>query len=248
MPAVNHVRLPDRSLFWMAGLGLTAALLLGAALMQRGPGPDTTILPELAATPIALPGGTPFQVMKYEVTIAEWNRCFNAGSCQLELHARPDKVAALTPATGLSYVDVGQYVAWINATTQGRFRLPTLAEWEHIAAPVMPDTPDPIFTDPDLTWASSYLLEDQTSRALRPQGAFSTTADGIVDLDGSVWEWTQDCYAGSTDIDPARCPAFYVAGEHIAAMSFLIRDPARGGCAVGSPPAHLGMRLVKDLG
>jgi hypothetical protein len=47
-------------------------------------------------------------------------------------------------------------------------------------------------------------------------------------------------------MSPDRCPAFYVGGEHIAVMSYLVRDPARGGCAVGTPPAHLGMRLVSD--
>ncbi|MEC8042421.1 MAG: formylglycine-generating enzyme family protein, partial [Pseudomonadota bacterium] len=33
---------------------------------------------------------------------------------------------------------------------------------------------------------------------------------------------------------------------HVAAIPYLVRDPARGGCAVGSPPAHLGMRLISD--
>jgi formylglycine-generating enzyme required for sulfatase activity len=117
-----------------------------------------------------------------------------------------------------------------------------------MAAEVLPHTPDPIFTDPELTWASAYLLAPQTSRTLRPQGSFETTSQGIVDLNGSVWEWTQDCYAGTSQ-GPAsadRCPAFFVGGEHVAAVAYLVRDPARGGCAVGAPPAHLGMRLVLE--
>ena len=242
MPAVSQN--PTRTLFWALGFGLTAALLLGAALTERGPSGDLN--PELAAAPIAIPGQTPIYVMKYEVTVTEWNRCFDAAACQLQLRTRPNQDPHETPATGLSYIDVSEYVAWINAQTDIAFRLPTVAEWEHIAHLVLPEEPDPIFTDPELTWASSYLLEEQSSRALRPRGAFSTSPDGVVDLDGNVWEWTQDCYAGTADGDPSRCPAFFVAGEHIAAMSFLVRDPARGGCAVGSPPAHLGMRLVRD--
>ena len=77
---------------------------------------------------------------------------------------------------------------------------------------------------------------------------FSTSAEGIVDLDGSVWEWTQDCYGGEGGgpIDPKKCAAFFAGGEHVAAIPFLVRDPARGGCAVGSPPAHLGLRLVSE--
>ena len=129
--------------------------------------------------------------------------------------------------------------------------LPKAIEWQDLAAEVMPETPDPIFTDPSLTWASAYLTTaNQTSRALRPSGAFNVTSAGIEDLDGNVWEWTQDCYAGASaqgkSIAPDRCPAFIIGGEHEAVMSYLVRDPARGGCAVGAPPAHLGMRLVSD--
>jgi formylglycine-generating enzyme required for sulfatase activity len=107
-----------------------------------------------------------------------------------------------------------------------------------MAAEVLPHTPDPIFTDPDLRWAFAYLTSPQTKRTLRPIGSFETTSQGIVDLNGSVWEWTQDCYRGEADGQ--------VLSDHYPAMSFLVRDPARGGCAVRSPPAHLGMRLVSD--
>lgn len=48
----------------------------------------------------------------------------------------------------------------------------------------------------------------------------------------------------SEHVDPARCPAFFVGGEHMAAMSYLTRDQAFGGCSVGTPTAHQGMRLV----
>ena len=47
-------------------------------------------------------------------------------------------------------------------------------------------------------------------------------------------------------VPAAYCAAYWAGGEHLSAMSYLIRDPARGGCAVGTPPAHLGMRLVTD--
>ncbi|PVA10862.1 nitrate reductase [Pelagivirga sediminicola] len=186
-------------------------------------------------------------VQRHEVTVSEWNTCHDAGGCGLWLVTRPDQDPDTTPATGLSYPDTQEYVAWLNDTTGHAFRLPRVAEWSAMAESVIPDTPDPIFTDPRLSWASAYMLEAELPRALRPSGSFSTTEDGIADLDGSVWEWTDDCYAGSgAPARPDRCPAFWVAGIHMAAMSYLERDPARGGCAVGTPPAHLGMRLVTD--
>ncbi|SFR50068.1 formylglycine-generating enzyme family protein [Litoreibacter janthinus] len=245
MTTAERNKLPSRTLLRFAALGLLAAVAAGVALMQRGP--DLTDLPVMAAAPIILPDGSALYVQRHEVTVAEWNKCVAQGACALKLRTRADQDPALTPATGLSYVDVQQYVKWINEVSGRSYRLPTAKEWNQMAQSVLPKVQDPIFTDPSLTWASAYLTEGLAPRALKPQGSFSTSPEGVVDLDGSVWEWTQECYAGVEDgIASDRCPAFFVGGEHVAAMSYLIRDPARGGCAVGTPPAHLGMRLVSD--
>ncbi len=227
-------------------IGLAAVVAIGAVLTWNRP--DLEVLPQMAEHAVEFPDGSELYVQKHEVTVAEWNVCHAAGACKLALRVAGNKVEAEMPATGLSYTDVGEYLAWINKATKRKFRLPSLQEWEFMAAEVLPHVVDPFFTDPSLSWASSYLLEPQTKRTLLPQGAFDTTSQGIVDLNGSVWEWTSECYAGAAegDINPSRCPAFYVGGEHVAAVPYLVRDPARGGCAVGSPPAHLGMRLVSD--
>lgn len=230
----------------VAPIVLVAAALIGVALFPRSP--DLIAGPQMAARAVILSGGAALYVQKYEVTVAEWNACHAAKACTLALHVIASQSEAEMPATGLSYPDVREYLAWINQTTGQNFRLPSLQEWEFMAAEVMPADPDPIFTDPALSWASAYLLEPQTKRTLRAQGAFATTSEGIVDLDGSVWEWTAECYAGASEgeVTIDRCPAYFVGGEHIAAIPYLVRDPARGGCAVGAPPAHLGMRLVSD--
>ncbi|WP_299784835.1 SUMF1/EgtB/PvdO family nonheme iron enzyme [uncultured Marivita sp.] len=247
MTAVRMDRIwPELSLR-LVGAALVAVVLAGVALTQRGPAADLKRLPVMAERPIVLPDGHRLYVQRHEVTVAEWNACVADRACSLELRTRPDQDPATTPATGLSYVDVQEYIRWINVETRQNFRLPTATEWNTMAASVLPEKPDPIFTDPSLTWASTYLTEGIAPRALKAQGSFSTSPEGIADLDGSVWEWTQECYASASEgIDPARCPAFFVGGEHVAAMSYLVRDPARGGCAVGTPPAHLGMRLVSD--
>ncbi len=225
---------------------LAVAAFIGATQQMGGPGHGHA--PEMAEQPVPMPDGTLLYVMKYEVSIAEWNTCHDAGACTLALRVPGNHAESEMPATGLSYVDVSEYLDWINEGADVTFRLPTLMEWEYMAAEVLPEKPDPIFTDPDLTWASAYLMEPQTKRALRARGSFDTTSQGIVDLNGSVWEWTMDCYSGSakSEITRDHCPAFFVGGEHIAAVPLLVRDPARGGCAVGTPPAHLGMRLVSD--
>ncbi len=241
MPPTTRLSEPLKSTISLVVLGCVAGgIALGVLLLQQDN--ERTALPEMADREILLPSGDTLFVQRHEVTIAEWNVCADQQGCSLKLRARPDQDPKTTPATGLSYVDVQEYITWINATTGHSFRLPTAKEWQFMAAPVLPEEPDPLFTDPSLTWASTYLTEGLSPRALKPQGSFSTSPEGIADLDGSVWEWTQECYADG--FGASRCPAYYVGGEHVAAMSYLVRDPARGGCAVGSPPAHLGMRLV----
>lgn len=231
---------------------LSALMLFGVGTIGLAgtvfrPAPDPAFLPPMAA--VETTAGRPIWVQTREVTVAEWNRCHADGGCALNL--RPPRGAAEGedwPATGLSYADVSEYLVWINARAHHRFRLPKAEEWERIAAPVMPEKPDPIFTDPNLTWASTYLTENLVDRRLRPSRSWSATEEGVWDLDGNVWEWTQDCYKGlvGDDGDITACPAFVVGGEHEAVIPYLVRDPARGGCAVGAPPPHLGMRLVSD--
>lgn len=224
------------------GLGSLAAGALGAALLWQG-GPQPFPVDLIA---VRLPTGETLQVQRTEVTLRDWAACHDEGGCTLAL-ADPGKDPDY-PATGISYLDAQEYLAWINARSGPDYRLPSKAEWYAVAAEVLPETPAPIFTDPELLWASAYLVEAPNfDRALHPTGDFSITSAGLVDLDGNVWEWTQDCYDGDESrTRPKDCPAFILGGVHEAALSFLVRDPANGGCAAGLPPAHLGFRLVTE--
>lgn len=249
MPLTAAASLPVRRRITLpaAGLAVAAALVSAGALLLCGLAPVPVDLPEMAAAPVRLPSGADLYVQRYEITVAEWNLCHAQSGCTLALQTGEGFDPATTPATGLSHADASEYVRWITAATGHHFRLPDRSEWEHIARTVLPEKADPLFTDPALTWASAYLVSGIAPRQLRPQGSFSTSPEGIADLDGSVWEWTQECYSGTKEAaEPARCPAYFAGGEHMAVISYLIRDPARGGCAVGLPPAHLGMRLVSQ--
>jgi formylglycine-generating enzyme required for sulfatase activity len=223
-------------------LGLAAAgAILGAVLLWQGRPPPVAV----DLVEVTLPSGAMLEIQRTEVTVRDWALCHAEGGCSLSI--RDPGNGPDYPATGISYVDAMEYLAWINAKAGPDYRLPTKAEWYAVAGEVLPATPDPIFTAPELRWASSYLVDAPVvDRALHPTGAFATTSTGIQDLDGNVWEWTADCHDGDSGRrDPDRCPAFVMGGLHESVMFYLVRDPANGGCASGLPPAHLGFRLVR---
>lgn len=247
----NIINFPSRTIRQTSAfiLCLVMLCLAGAAywIYRSGTLPNLAIVPQMAEQPVQLPDGKKLFVQKFEVSIAEWNLCHADGACSEALRPPKGSLAEEMPATGLNYIDISQYVGWISKRANHPFRLPTKQEWAFMAKNVLPEKPDPIFTDPSLRWASDYMIEARKPRRLMKRGSFSVNEQGIADLDGSVWEWTDNCYAGNGDpASKERCPAFYVAGEHMAVIPFLVRDPARGGCAVGTPPPHLGFRLVSD--
>ncbi|OXT00807.1 nitrate reductase [Notoacmeibacter marinus] len=241
VPTATHVLI-------LAGIGLAGIAVTAGALAfvdWGGRSGDLSVLPETVPVRLVVEGRPKtLWVQPYELSVAEWNVCHEDGGCDLKLRSSTGADPARLPATGLNHDDAMQYVRWVSERTGHSFRLPSAAEWAEMAKTVMPEKADPIFDAPELSWASAYVLDEQKSRTLKLIGSHSRSPDGIGDLDGPVWEWTHDCY--SSNIDPEHCPAFLVAGEHVTTIPFLERDPARGGCAVGSPPAHLGLRLVTD--
>ncbi len=198
---------------------------------------------------ITLADGRLLDVARVEVTSADWQACHAAGACT----QMPRELSAVQggglPVVEINWFDVEEYLTWIGDRTGRDYRLPTLAEWRQIAVSVVREDPRRLFTDPRLAWAANYGSERPMSAVLRPAGGFSTTANGIADLDGNVWEWTSTCAAEGFDGElDARCPAYFLGGEHIAAMSVFVRDPASGGCIAGTPPSNLGLRLVAEPG
>jgi formylglycine-generating enzyme required for sulfatase activity len=197
--------------------------------------------------PVRMEGnqGRTLLVSRYEVQVASWRRCYEDGGCSYmpPVHAG----RGTFPITGVNWLDVEEYLAWANSHSGGGLRLPTLAEWREMYRPLAQPKPAPYFTDPRLAWASNYGQERTPSGPVRPKGSFSTTPDGIADLDGNVWEWTASCFSsGFNGPKGNMCPAFVAAGEHEAVVSVFIRNPGLGGCATGTPPTHLGFRLVAD--
>lgn len=79
---------------------------------------------------VVVPGasGGVMAVTKYEITVGEYNAfCVATGKCRSQ--GGNDSL----PATGISYAQAKAYADWLTDTTGFTYRLPTDAEWTHIA-------------------------------------------------------------------------------------------------------------------
>ncbi|MBO4224460.1 SUMF1/EgtB/PvdO family nonheme iron enzyme [Bradyrhizobium neotropicale] len=194
-------------------------------------------------------------VMKRQVTVAEYVRCVDDGACPKV----PVPNGSLdVPVVGVSWHDASAYAAWLSRRTGVTHRLPTDEEWTFAAAEKARDEALPLVdpADPAQAWIARYEAESARSKsaekAAQPGGTFGTNSNGLDDLAGNVWEWTDSCFVrASLDdrgerITNTNCGVRVVEGAHRAYMTDFIRDPKSGGCAVGIPPTNLGFRLVVE--
>ncbi len=198
----------------------------------------------------------PLEIMTYQVSLGEYDRCVNDGVCApADARGTGD-----VPVTGVSYLDATDYAAWYSEATGETWRLPTDEEWafaagERFTADVEPLEEDP--NNPARGWLSSYRREVAMARKADPEprsrGAFGANSKGVADVAGNVWEWTSSCYQRSAISSDGQtiesrvdnCGVHVVEGFHRTYMSNFIRDGKSGGCAVGLPPDNLGFRLVR---
>ena len=239
------------------GVGSAASWLPGrAASPADGAGPAPAAAPELV--PVVLDGtvdasgaARTIHVAKFEVTIAEWSRCAADGGCSFTPRRRPGQ-SDDHPVTGVSWLDVRQYVRWLSAATGQEFRLPLEREWDFLARDVLEREARKLWDDPRLAWAADYAnFAQREKRATEPVGHFGANRLGVHDLDGNVWEWTDSCWrdggAEGGDRTPKSCGGVRIlAGKHKTWQSEFIRQVPIGGCSIGYPPANLGFRVVLD--
>jgi formylglycine-generating enzyme required for sulfatase activity len=171
------------------------------------------------------------------------------------------------PVVGINIADAEAFCAWLTKTERDsgllpagwRYRLPTDEEWVFAAGEKARDEVLPLAdpVDPAQAWIARYEAEANRARpgALDPQpvGSFGRNENGLQDLGGNVWEWTNSCFlrmtlepAGTARVTNTNCGVRVVQGAHRTYMTDFIRDPRTGGCAAGVPPANLGFRLVVE--
>jgi len=198
-------------------------------------------------------------IMQRQVSQAEYMACVQAEACQALDNINPQNSSTELPVTGINWHDAQAYAAWLSQQTGQQWRLPTYAEWAYAAGELF--RPEALMIendDPAQQWLAAYeeqIRRDQQQEDTRVRafGDYGRNRAGLLDMTGSTWEWTSDCYTlrimdNNNTEQPVsintHCGVRVAAGRHTAYITDFIRDPKNGACSVGTPPAHLGVRLV----
>lgn len=199
-------------------------------------------------------------IMKYQVSNKGYADCVADHICGLP-YKRKKVARDNKPVTGVSFSDAQTYASWLTAKTGIVWRLPSDAEWAYSAGSRFFDDgleTNGISDDPSVRMLAKYQqvidLNLDPDPVVKPIGTFGANENGVYDQSGNVWEWTSTCYRRSTISntgeliisDKGNCGVRVVEGRHRSYMTFFIQDAKTGGCAVGTPPDHLGFRLVRD--
>jgi formylglycine-generating enzyme required for sulfatase activity len=195
----------------------------------------------------------PLAIMKRQVTAAEYSRCVDASACPRN---QREERAADRPVVKVNWYDAEAYAAWLSRETGQHFRLPTDEEWNYAAANRVTDE-SLTQGNPGQRAVASYEFEANLTgdldREPRPIGSFGANDNGLLDLAGNVWEWTDTCFNrhaldgdGQSVSATAYCGIRIAEGRHRAYMLDFVRDSRIGGCSVGTPPTNLGFRLVRE--
>ena len=144
---------------------------------------------------------TPFAIGKYEVTVGQWRQCVRASVCPAmpSLGNVPDNL----PMRDVSWDEAQLYLKWLSTVSGKPYRLPTEAEWEYAARG---GTATRYWWGGQMKGGNSSCEgcgEPWNAEHPPPVGSFTANPFGLNDMNGSVWEWVQDCwhstYKGAPD-------------------------------------------------
>ena len=148
---------------------------------------------------------TPFAIGRTEVTVEQWNACVEAGACP---HNNEAARAPNTPARDVSWDDAQLYVKWLTKISGKPYRLPTEAEWEYAARG---GTASRYWWGEDMRRGSANCKdcgEPWQADGPAPVASFAANGYGLHDMNGSVWEWVEDCWHSSYKNAPADARAW----------------------------------------
>ncbi len=151
------------------------------------------------------------------------------------------------PATCISWADAKAYTEWLSQQTGQTYRLLTEAEWEYAAR-----------AGATTAFVSGDILDsDKVNFGGKGQarvGQYQPNAFNLYDMQGNVWEWTQDCYTNTYDnapidgsaVETPGCERTYRGGAW-ANEAKDTRFATRGTNAEDKRVNIFGMRVAREV-
>jgi serine/threonine protein kinase len=261
---------------FLAGVGITAYLMLRPGARAGGPTPTPTpdITPKAKADLLPIDGGTflmgrksgppqempahavtvqPFSMDRTEVSNTEYADFVRETKHAAPSHwigNKPPFGQELWPVVNVSIDDANAFASWRSKRDGVSYRLPTEEEWEYAAR--NGEQSDLYPWGPD--WKDkAAVLKDATPAPVGSR-AEGKNKWGVFDLIGNVWEWTSSkasVYPGNT----AKVPTSIQDWVTIRGGCY-VSDPEKSDAPVSSclrefvPPSTkttlLGFRLVRS--
>ncbi|MEE9614723.1 MAG: formylglycine-generating enzyme family protein [Thermodesulfobacteriota bacterium] len=139
-----------------------------------------------------------FYIGKYEVTQPEWMKVMKKNRSKFRRGNRP--------VERVSWYDAESFLRRLNRKTDGKYRLPTEAEWEYACRQggqkVKFGTGKNLISSDEANYDGRSRLIGMTSMEkgiyrgkTTPVGSFIPNELGIHDMSGNVWEWTADFFS-----------------------------------------------------
>ncbi len=206
---------------------------------------------ELPVHPVTVPA---FAIGVYEVTFDEWDACVAAGGCGGYSPSDEGWGRGTRPVINVSWDDAQAYIAWLNSTTGGGYRLPSESEWEYAAR---------AGTTTEYWWGDEIGVNNANCYPgycgdsfpnTAPAGSFAVNPFGLFDVHGNAFEWVEDCWNSNYDGAPldgspwltGDCfPRVHRGGSWYSGTNFL-RSATRNRYSTTFRRNDYGFRVAQD--
>lgn len=185
-----------------------------------------------------------FQIGKYVVTQGQYKRIMGKNPSENK------QCGNNCPVVNVSWDDAQAFIAKLNRKSGKHYRLPTSAEME--------------FACRDGGKASQYCgsdnldevawYEKNSGLTLHPVGQKKPTKLGLYDISGNVWQWTQNWFGDTSDLDRGKNPQGPVTGTSRTKRGASFHDGSglqKPGFCFSAPPdlrdSETGFRLAAPV-